>query len=149
VLTSGNLPADGCEHCWVILLYDAECGFCRWAVVWALDRDRAGVLEPIGIQSARGAALLADLDERERLSSVHVVRADGSRRSGGAALAPLLEALTHPALARLARLVAPLTGAAYRFVAGNRRQFSHLVSARAKRRADQRLAAVDAEVKTP
>ncbi len=137
--------ADSADHRRLVLLYDADCGFCRWAVVRALDRDAAGILEPIRIQSARGAQLLADLDERERLGAVHVISADGSRRSGGAALGVLLDVLRRPALARLATLSPPLTDRAYRFVADNRRQFSRLVSAKAKRRADERLAAFGAD----
>ena len=75
----------------VTVLYDADCALCT-----ALTRplaSRAGVtLMPI--RSARGAALLADLPPAERNAALHVVDADGMRRSGADAL---------PALARRVR----------------------------------------------
>jgi predicted DCC family thiol-disulfide oxidoreductase YuxK len=141
--------AESRDHRRLVLLYDADCGFCRWAVAWTLDRDAAGVVEPISIQSPRGSQLLADLAECERLRAVRVISADGSRRSGGAALGVLLDALKLPGLARLATLSPPLTDLVYRSVADNRRHFSRLVSAKAKRRADERLAALDAQVRKP
>jgi predicted DCC family thiol-disulfide oxidoreductase YuxK len=61
----------------------------------------------------------------------------------------LLDVLRRPALARIATLSPPLTDRAYRFVAEHRRHFSRLVSAKAKRRADERLAALDAQVRKP
>ena len=76
---------------------------------------------------------------------MHVISADGSRRSGGAALGVLLDALRRPGLATLTTFSPPLTDFAYRFVADNRRHFSRLVSAKAKRRADQRLATFGAD----
>ena len=77
----------------MIVLYDGDCGFCRWTVAWALKRDRNGVLEIAPIQSPTGDRLLADLPPAERLSSVHVVGDDGGRESGGAAVREVLDAL--------------------------------------------------------
>jgi predicted DCC family thiol-disulfide oxidoreductase YuxK len=69
------------------LLYDEGCAFCTW--VAGLFRSTEGVLvAPIG--SERGGELLGDLTHEERYASVHVVGADGRRRSGGEALPPLL-----------------------------------------------------------
>lgn len=69
------------------LLYDEGCPFCIW--VAGLFRSADGVrVERIG--SERGDELLAELTREERYASVHVVDADGRRRSGGEALPPLL-----------------------------------------------------------
>jgi predicted DCC family thiol-disulfide oxidoreductase YuxK len=112
----------------VIVLYDSDCGFCRWTLDWALKRDREHVLEPHPIQSARGAELLADLDPAERLRQAHVVHAYGRRESGGAAMRAVLDVLP-PArrLAWLARLSPRATDAGYRFVARHRAVFGRLV----------------------
>src|SRR4051794_215605 len=126
-----------------IVLYDGECGFCRWAVAWALERDRDGVLSVAPIQSPTGAQLLADLDPAERLRAVHVVHDDGRRESGGAAARAVLEATARP-LARLAGMSPRATELVYRLVAGNRSRVSRLVPRRAKLRADRLLAATPA-----
>jgi predicted DCC family thiol-disulfide oxidoreductase YuxK len=120
----------------VIVLYDEDCGFCRWTLAWALERDRERALEIAPIQSETGTRLLADMDPAERLCAVHVVHADARRESGGAAVRDVLNALpSRNPLARVASI--PL---AYRFAAKNRSWLSRLVPARAKRRADARVA---------
>jgi predicted DCC family thiol-disulfide oxidoreductase YuxK len=118
-----------------IVLYDGDCGFCRWMVAWALERDRDHVLTVAPIQSPTGERLLADLEPAERLRSVHVVHDDGRRTSGGAAVREVLGVL--PA----ARRFAPLGGAewAYRLVAAQRGRISRLVPAKSKARADELL----------
>jgi predicted DCC family thiol-disulfide oxidoreductase YuxK len=125
----------------VIVLYDSDCGFCRWTIAWALKRDRNHVLGVAPIQSSTGAELLADLDPAERLESAHAVHDDGRRESGGAAVRTVLEVLPSARpLAWLAGLSPRLTEAVYRLVADHRSAVSRLVPARAKRRADALLA---------
>ena len=51
------------------VLYDADCGFCRWSVGRLLALDRAGHLMPEPIQSAVGERLLAGIPPAERLDS--------------------------------------------------------------------------------
>jgi predicted DCC family thiol-disulfide oxidoreductase YuxK len=77
----------------VIVLYDADCGFCRWAMAWAVRRDRHQMLVTVPIQSPLGCELLVDVFPSERLRSAQVVRDDGCRRSGGAAAADVLSVL--------------------------------------------------------
>ena len=114
------------------MLYDSDCGFCRWTLDWALARDRDHVLEPHPIQSAKGAELLADLDPDERMSQAHVVHDDGRRDSGGAAMRAVLDVLPQARrLAWLARLSPRATDAGYRFVARHRGFFGKLVRLRA------------------
>jgi predicted DCC family thiol-disulfide oxidoreductase YuxK len=125
----------------VIVLYDGDCGFCRWTIAWALKRDRDNVLTVAPIQSTTGELLLADMEPTERLGSVHVVHDDAGRESGGAAVRDVLNAL--PAarpLARLAGISPRSTDLVYRLVAGHRGRLSRLVPERAKRRADGVLA---------
>jgi predicted DCC family thiol-disulfide oxidoreductase YuxK len=125
----------------VIVLYDRDCGFCRWTVAWALRRDRDGALQVDTIQSETGERLLADMDRAERLRSAHVVHDDGRRSSGGAAMRDVLQAL--PAarpLGRLAGVSERATERAYRLIADNRSAVSKLVPRAAKQRADRLLA---------
>ena len=127
---------------WVIVLFDADCGFCRWAMARALRLDRRDLLVAVPIQSELGGELLADLSASERLSAVHVVEEEGQRRSAGAAAAAVLAALAPTrALARLALRSPGRTELLYAAVAGRRGHLGRLVSARARRRADRVLQA--------
>jgi predicted DCC family thiol-disulfide oxidoreductase YuxK len=105
-----------------------------------LRLDRSERLSPIALQRPQAEALLADLDRAERMESWHLVAADGRRRSGGAALPPLLRLLPGGSVpaAAIAR-VPRATEAGYRWVADRRSQLSRLVPAGAKRRAAQRV----------
>ena len=115
-----------------IVLYDEDCGFCRWSADALRRWDRRGRLRSAPIQSADGERLLADMNRAERLASWHVVTPDGRRRSAGAALAPALERLPGGApLARLARLAPRLTETAYRLVASRRTSIGRLLGAEA------------------
>src|SRR5262245_23306033 len=124
-----------------VILYDADCGFCRWSLAKLLAWDRRQVLRPVALQlRADSDRLLGGMDEQMRMASWHLVLPDGSVRSGGEALAPLLRLLPggRP-LARLVDRIEPLVDAAYRFVADHRSVFGRLVTAGAKRRADRRI----------
>jgi predicted DCC family thiol-disulfide oxidoreductase YuxK len=119
----------------VIVLYDGDCGFCRWSVNWALRRDRSDRLTATPIQSTTGEFLLSDLTPEERLSEVHVINDDGRRSSGGAAIKDVLTALPSTrALARVVSVSPRMTQLGYRFVARNRAVFGRLASARCVRR---------------
>ena len=108
------------------ILYDADCGFCRWSVAKLLQLDSAKVLEPLTIQSSEGQTLLASVPQPERLTSAHCVDAAGKVTSGGDAFALVAERISglRPA-AGPARLAPGLIRAGYRLVADNRRLFSH------------------------
>jgi predicted DCC family thiol-disulfide oxidoreductase YuxK len=123
----------------VIVLYDGNCGFCRWTVAWALKRDRDRLLTVAPIQSPTGDRLLAGVDAAERLRAVHVVHDDGRHESGGAAAQAVLR-VSARRLARLAGISPRLVELVYRLVAGNRARLSRLVPAGAKQRADRMLA---------
>jgi predicted DCC family thiol-disulfide oxidoreductase YuxK len=113
-----------------VVFYDAECGFCRWAVDKLLAWDRAGRLRPAALQGPEADRLLPGLSKEARMASWHLV-VDGQVYSGGAAAAPLLRLLPG------GRPFAPVVGAfpgvsdrAYRLVARNRDRFGRLAGAR-------------------
>jgi predicted DCC family thiol-disulfide oxidoreductase YuxK len=127
----------------VIVLYDDDCGFCRWATAWALRHDASKRLIAVPIQSQLAAELLAELDEQERLHSAHVVDEHGARRSGGAAAADVLSTLAPTrSLGRLANRAPAPTSLLYGFVASHRHSFGRFVGASARRHADKLLDAV-------
>jgi predicted DCC family thiol-disulfide oxidoreductase YuxK len=104
-----------------VLLYDAECGFCRRALGRVLRWDRRGRLEPLALQDPRAGELLRDLTEQQRMDSWHLVSPSGERWSAGAAAPPLLRLLPGGGIpARLLAAFPGLTERAYRFVARHR-----------------------------
>ncbi len=111
-----------------VILYDRDCGFCKWSLDKVLAWDRHHRLRPVAIQTEEGQALLASVPEGERLDSWHLASGSGEVRSAGAAAAPLAELL--PAgrpLALLFRQFPGLTDRAYRFVADHRSGFARLL----------------------
>jgi len=110
------------------VLYDEDCGFCKWSLDKILAWDRRGVLRPVPIQSEEAKALLAGVPEARRLESWHLVSPSGEVRSAGAAAPPLADLLPggRP-LAVLLRAFPGLTDRAYRFVADNRNRFGRLL----------------------
>lgn len=122
------------------LLYDSDCGFCRWCLGKVLAWDRRHSLRPVAIQSEEAERLLAGMPEEQRLASWHLVDADGTVRSAGAAFPGLFRLLPGGApLAGLTSRIPTATDRAYRWVAGNRSRWGRLVTDGAKRRADRRI----------
>ncbi len=110
------------------ILYDADCGFCKWSLDKVLLWDRRGRLRPVAIQSPEGQELLADLPPDGRLDSWHLVEPGGRVLSGGAAAAPLARLLpAGRALAFLFTLFPRATDRAYRWVADHRDRLARLV----------------------
>lgn len=112
------------------ILYDDDCGFCKWSLNKVLAWDQRRRLTPVAIQSERGQELLAEIPAAERLDSWHMVLPSGEVRSAGAAAAPLAELLpgARP-LAFLFRSFPGLTARAYDLVAANRSRLGRLVGA--------------------
>jgi predicted DCC family thiol-disulfide oxidoreductase YuxK len=121
-----------------IVLYDADCGFCRWSLAQVLALDRERRLRPVAIASAEGDQLLADLSQSEREASWHLISPDGRRTSAGAA-APQLFRLLHGGWvpAKLLAAAPALTERAYRFVADHRSWFGKAIPADTRARADR------------
>jgi predicted DCC family thiol-disulfide oxidoreductase YuxK len=131
------MPAPPPAGRWLVL-YDAECGLCKWLLATFLRWDRAERLRPMALQSSAAVELLGELDADERLASWHLISPGGERRSGGAAI---------PALVRLlpggSSIAAPfdrfpgITERGYHWVAANRSRLSRPVPARSKRKASE------------
>jgi predicted DCC family thiol-disulfide oxidoreductase YuxK len=115
------------RRAWLIL-YDADCGFCRCSLSLLLRWDRAGRLRPVALQHPDADELLSDMLPAERMDSWHLISPDGGRWSGGGAVVPLLRLLPGGAapaavFARFPRL----TDRGYRWVADHRSQLSRLL----------------------
>jgi predicted DCC family thiol-disulfide oxidoreductase YuxK len=126
----------------VTLLYDRDCGFCRWCLGKVLAWDRRRAIRPVAIQSEEADNLLPGMPEEERLASWHLIDSKGAVGSAGGAFPGLFRLL--PGGGPLAALTSRAPGAtdrAYRWVAGNRSRWGKLVTEGAKRRADERIAA--------
>jgi predicted DCC family thiol-disulfide oxidoreductase YuxK len=123
------------------LVYDADCGFCRWCVAKVLAWDRRGRLTPMALQDPRAARLLAGVAPEARPRSWHFAPAGGEVRSGGAAMAPILRSLPGGRLpASLAAAAPGLTERLYRLGADRRATLGRLVPGRARERALRRIA---------
>jgi predicted DCC family thiol-disulfide oxidoreductase YuxK len=110
------------------VLYDEDCGFCKWSLDKILAWDRNRHLRPVAIQSEEGQRLLASVPEEERLDSWHLVEPSGEVRSAGSAAAPLFDLLPGgKPLAGIARALPGPTEGAYRAVAGNRDRLARLL----------------------
>ena len=123
-----------------MVLYDADCGFCKWLLAGLLRWDRAVRLRPLALQRPEADELLSDLGPAERMASWHLISPTGTRRSGGAAVAPLLRLQPRGRLPAAAFARFPqLTERGYRWVAEHRSQLSTWVPTSFKRHASERV----------
>jgi predicted DCC family thiol-disulfide oxidoreductase YuxK len=124
------------------ILYDPDCGFCRWCVGKVLAWDRNRTLRPVALGTEEADRLLAGMPEAERRASWHLVGPSGLVYSAGDAFAPLFRLL--PAAGPFATLASRFPGGVdrgYRWVAGNRSRWGRFVTDGARGRADERIAA--------
>jgi predicted DCC family thiol-disulfide oxidoreductase YuxK len=115
-----------------VLLFDSDCGFCRWAVSKFLSWDRRGRVRPVALQSEEAIRYLPGMTEERRMASWHLVLADGRTYSAGAAAPPLLRLL--PAGKGLAAILAAApatTERVYQWTAGHRDRLGRIVGAKA------------------
>ncbi|HKO38745.1 MAG TPA: DCC1-like thiol-disulfide oxidoreductase family protein [Solirubrobacterales bacterium] len=123
-----------------LVLYDGDCGLCKWLLAGLLRFDRARCLRPVALQRPEAEALLADLDPVERMASMHLVSPGGARTSGGEALPALLGLLSGGRLpAAVLGRFPRFTDRAYRWVATHRIGISRFVPRGWKRRAAERV----------
>jgi predicted DCC family thiol-disulfide oxidoreductase YuxK len=114
-----------------VLLYDGDCGFCRWALAKILRLDRRKQLRPVRLQDPEAQRLLVGLDPARRFESWHLVVGDRVY-SAGAAVPPLLDLLPHgAAFAALSRRLPRITEWTYSAVARNRSRLGRRLSAEA------------------
>ena len=140
-LAAADKAIDMLKNRWNVL-YDSDCGFCKWLLSGFLRWDGAGVLRPVALQRPEAAELLSDLDPALRIESWHLISPEGARLSGGPAIPAMLRLLPGgraPAavFARFPRM----TDCGYRWVAVHRSGLSKWVPAAAKRRAGERVTA--------
>jgi predicted DCC family thiol-disulfide oxidoreductase YuxK len=110
------------------VLYDDDCGFCKWSLDKLLAWDRRHALRALPIQGEEGERLLASIPRERWLESFHVVMPDGAVRSAGAAAPALAEVLPAGApLAFLFRRLPRPTQRAYQWVADHRSRLGSLV----------------------
>ena len=121
----------GNDRRWAVL-YDADCGFCTWLVSVLLRWDCEGRLHPIALQRSEVDDLLREVAPAERIASWHLISTNGERRSGGAAVPPILPAAVCERFPKL-------TDRGYRWVAEHRLQLSRWLPSSAKRRARRRV----------
>lgn len=105
----------------LIVLYDEDCGFCEVVLAMLLTWDRANRVRPVSIQSARGEALLIDMEREDRLQSWHLLDAGGTLYSGGAGIPVVFAALPRGALiASVVSRFPTATSRTYDWVANHR-----------------------------
>ncbi len=125
------------------VLYDRDCGFCRWTLAQILRFDRGRRLRPLPIQSDEGQRLLERVPAEERLASWHLVTPDGEVHSAEAAFPGLFSRLPAGApIAWLTSLLQGPSGLGYRLLVANRtrlgRRIGHERRERATRLLDER-----------
>jgi predicted DCC family thiol-disulfide oxidoreductase YuxK len=129
----------GDPNTWSVL-YDRDCGFCRWSLAQLLALDRGSRLRPVALGTPAADVLLADLTPEQRKASWHLVSPEGRRWSAGAAGPPLARLLPGGRLpAALLERAPGATERAYRWVAEHRSSLSRLVPTRAKAHAYARI----------
>jgi predicted DCC family thiol-disulfide oxidoreductase YuxK len=123
-----------------VVLYDHDCGFCRWTLGLLLMWDRGRQLWPAPIVGAVGDRWLAGMPVAERLASWHLVEEGGRVSSGGRGLAVVMEYVPGGVVAAaLLRRAPAAVERGYRFVADHRSQLSRFVPGFAVRRATARV----------
>ena len=111
-----------------LILYDEDCGFCRWSLSKILDWDRGKRLRPVALQSEEADEYLGDMHQGRKMASWHLVDPEGTVWSAGAAAAPLFRLLPGGGLlALIAAAVPGFTEWLYRLIAGNRELLARFI----------------------
>lgn len=116
------------------VLYDDDCGFCRWSVAQLRSFDRHARFEFVPLQHAADhpdrPELAALARTRDLATVIHALRPDGDARDGGGAMLEILDALPGGWLLRPWALlpgVERVVDWGYRLVADRRGQISQLL----------------------
>ena len=118
------------------VLYDRDCGFCRWSLMQILRLDRDRRLRPVPIQSDEGQRLLASVPEAKRLESWHLVTPDGTVHSAERGFPELFGRLPRGApIAKLTALLQGPSGLGYRTIVANRTRLGKRIGAERRDRA--------------
>jgi predicted DCC family thiol-disulfide oxidoreductase YuxK len=76
-----------------VILFDDDCGFCRWSLSKILLWDHHSHLRPVALQSPEADDLLMGMDPERKMASWHLVTPDGRTHSGGGAMSHLARLL--------------------------------------------------------
>ncbi|MBA3728698.1 MAG: DUF393 domain-containing protein [Actinobacteria bacterium] len=95
-----------------VILYDADCAFCRWWTARIMTWDHHDRLRPVALQDPAAERLLPGMKPEDRMRSWHLVKPDGRIYSAGAAVPPLMRLL--PGGRPLAALASTFPGATER-----------------------------------
>lgn len=129
-LATGPIYAVSMER--AVIVFDDDCGFCRWSLSRILAWDRHGHLRPVALQSPEADDLLEGMDPERKMASWHLVAADGRTYSGGEAVSPLARLLPCGApIASLAKAFPRTTDRVYGWVAGHRDRLGRALGERA------------------
>lgn len=136
-----DLPApDPQPGVWTVI-YDADCGLCRWLLSLVLKADSQRRLVPVALGTPAADQLLCDLTPGQRLASWHLISPSGERQSAGAALPALAALLPGGRLPAVVLAYTPwVNERGYRWVATNRSRIGRMVPSGAKERANALIA---------
>jgi predicted DCC family thiol-disulfide oxidoreductase YuxK len=123
------------------LLYDRDCGICRFTVALLLRWDRERRLRPVPLGTEEADALLAGMPKDEQMASWHLVEPAGGAGevwSAGAAFSPLFRRLPGGTpFALLAERFPGATDRGYRWVADHRSALGRSLLPATRRWADR------------
>jgi predicted DCC family thiol-disulfide oxidoreductase YuxK len=106
-----------------VLLYDAECRFCRWSARAARRLDRREAVALLPLQDPAAAPLLAGVPAEDRLESVRLAEPGGALLDRGPAVVALLRVLGLP----IPRFAGPLLTPLYDAVSSERGRLARFV----------------------
>jgi predicted DCC family thiol-disulfide oxidoreductase YuxK len=134
-----DMARDATRSRWTVL-YDGNCGFCKWMLAGLLRFDPDRKLRPLALGTPEADELLSELTPDQRNASWHLVSPDGVRRSAGDAAPALFDLLRGGSVpAKLLAAGQPVTNRAYNWVATHRVQLSRFVPSGAKRGAGEKI----------
>jgi predicted DCC family thiol-disulfide oxidoreductase YuxK len=115
-----------------VILFDNDCGFCRWSLSKLLAWDRHGRLRPVALQSEQADDFLMGMDRERKMASWHLVALNGRTYSDGEAVPHLARLLPAGApIAALATAFPRTTDRAYRWVARHRERLGRVLGEQA------------------
>ena len=115
-----------------VVVYDRDCGFCRWSADRIRAWDHRGRLRFVPLQAREADTLLHDVPPERRSTSWHLVETDRRVWSAGAALPRLLRTLPGGTpVAVLAEAMPGLTDLAYARIARRRGALGRLLGQQA------------------
>jgi predicted DCC family thiol-disulfide oxidoreductase YuxK len=115
-----------------VILFDDDCGFCRWSLFKILAWDRYSRLVPVALQSPEADDLLKAMDPDQKMASWHLIARDGRTYSGGEAVSHLARLLPVGApIASLAGAFPRTTDRVYRWMSRHRDLLGRTVGERA------------------